>query len=68
MNFTTKNFIKFILACIGLSICFSFLFQRLYIGIPIALFISLCLFFDPKRYAAAKKKYEEKSSSKINEM
>ena len=66
MNFTTKNFIKFVLACIGLSICFSLLFQKVYIGIPLGLFLSLCLFFDPKRYEAAKRKHEEKLTSKTS--
>lgn len=64
MNFTTRNFIRFVLASIGLSICFSYLFEKVYLGIPIALFLSLCLFFDPKRYENAKKKYEEKLSNK----
>ncbi len=64
MNFTTRNFIRFVFASIGLSICFSYLFEKVYFGIPIGLFLSLCLFFDPKRYENAKKKYEEKLSNK----
>lgn len=63
MNFTTKNFIQFLLALIGLSVCFSLLFQKIYIGIPIGLFLSICMFYDPKKYESAKKKFENKQSS-----
>ncbi|MBE6047400.1 MAG: hypothetical protein E7213_03165 [Clostridium sp.] len=66
MNFTTKNFMKFILACIGFSICFSLLLKKVYIGIPIGLFLALCICYDPKRYENSKKKYEEKLSSETN--
>lgn len=66
MTFTTKNFIKFILCCIALSICFAYLFGKKYfIGIPLGLFLSLCICYDPKRYEASKKKYEEKLNAKM---
>ncbi|MBD7911352.1 MULTISPECIES: hypothetical protein [Clostridium] len=66
MNFTTRNFFLFLLSFIGLSACFTFLFQRIYISIPIGLFLSICMFYDPKKYEAAKKKFEKKQTSNEN--
>lgn len=60
MNFSTKNFKRALLAFIGLSLCFSLLFMNAWLGIPIGLFLSISMFYDPKKYEAAKKREEQK--------
>jgi hypothetical protein len=51
------------LALIGLSVCFTLLFQKIYIGIPAGLFLAICIFYDPKKYEASKKNFEKKQTS-----
>jgi len=63
MNFSSKNFRRFLLAFIGLATCFGFLFFTViniyldvFISIAIAFLLSITMFYDPKKYEAAKKK------------
>ena len=60
MSFRTKNSLSFILAFIGFTICFGFLFMNVLVGLPIGLFLSVLMFYDPKKYEAAKKKAAQK--------
>lgn len=60
MSFAAITCIRFLLSSIGFAICYIAVFKSLAFGIPISLFLSACIFFDPKRYAKSKQKYEEK--------
>ncbi|MBE6052246.1 MAG: divalent metal cation transporter [Clostridium sp.] len=64
MNFTSRNLLNSLLAFIGLAISFTLLFKSKMVGIIIGLFLSLCIFFDPKKYESSKRKYEEKQNAK----
>lgn len=64
MSFSSKNFILFILTFIGLAACMYLLMQNLFIAAPISLFLSICFFYDPKKYEKSKKKYESNLENK----
>lgn len=64
MKFASKNLLNSLLAFIGLSICFGLLFRSKWVGIIIGLFLSICIFFDPKKYESSKRKFEEKQRLK----
>lgn len=66
MTFSSKNLLTSLLAFVGLSICFTLLFNSIWIGIIIGLFLSLCIFYDPKKYESSKRKFEEKEREKNN--
>lgn len=61
MSFSGKNLIKAIICLIFLSIGFTALLSNIIVGVLIASFISVSLFFDPDKMNQAKKKAERKA-------
>jgi len=66
MNFSSKNLVRFLLGTIGFTACFGFLFRSIWIGLLIGLFLSIGMFYDPKKYTAAKKKAEQAALEENN--
>ncbi|MGL4772948.1 MAG: hypothetical protein ACRC2K_05215 [Clostridium sp.] len=64
MNPTTKNMIQFFISCFGLSFMFALFTGKTLISIVIGVFISITMFYSPKKIDKMKSAEEATTSEK----